>query len=390
MPLARSSVIAAAVGIWVFTAAQFGGTTVAAQQPSSQPSTPRATLDRYCVTCHNDRLKTAGLALDKLDTADVPAHADVWEKVIRKLRTGAMPPAGSRRPDAAAAQALTTFLESEIDRAAAARPNPGRTETIHRLNRAEYRNSIRDLLALDVDVASMLPADDMSYGFDNIAGVLKITPSLLDRYMAAARQVSRVAVGNRELPPTAETFRLRADLSQDDSFDNLPIGTRGGTSIKYHFPLDADYQIKVEPLGGGADPHQLEVSLDGVRVQVFDLNPRSGMGAGQGYDSEGKALELRLPVKAGSHVVDVTFVRKTSALVEGVRLPFLAPHSEGAPRSQPGVASVTIVGPFDAKGVSDTPAGSESSSANRRRLPQKPDARVRFSRRSPGVPIAVR
>jgi mono/diheme cytochrome c family protein len=350
-------VIAAAVGVWALTAAsQFGSATVTAQQASSQPTTPRATIDRYCVTCHNDRLKTAGLALDKLDIANVPAHADTWEKVIRKLRTGAMPPAGSRRPDAAAVQTLASFLESEIDRAAAARPNPGRTETIHRLNRAEYRNAIRDLLALDIDVSSMLPADDMSYGFDNIAGVLKITPSLLDRYMAAARQVSRVAVGNRDLPPTAETFRLRADLSQDESFDNLPIGTRGGTSIRYHFPLDADYVIKVEPLGGGADSHQLEVSLDGARVQLFEISPRAGMGAGQGYDSEGKPLELRVPVKAGQHTVGVTFVRKTSALVEGLREPFLAPHSEGAPRSQPAVASVTIVGPFDAKGVSETPS----------------------------------
>jgi mono/diheme cytochrome c family protein len=357
--LARTSVIAAGVvGIWAFTAAsQLGGTTVAAQQASAAPpATPRATLDRYCVTCHNDRLKTAGLALDKLDIANVPAHADTWEKVIRKLRTGAMPPAGSRRPDAGTVQTLASFLESEIDRAAAARPNPGRTETVHRLNRAEYRNAIRDLLALDIDVASMLPTDDMSYGFDNIAGVLKITPSLLDRYLAAARQVSRVAIGNRDLPPTAETFRLRADLSQDESFENLPIGTRGGTSIRYHFPLDADYVIKVEPLGGGTDSHQLELSLDGARLQLFELTPRAGMGAGQGYDSEGKALELRVPVKAGPHSVGVTFVRKTSALVEGLRQPFLAPHSEGAPRSQPAVASVTIVGPFDAMGVSETPS----------------------------------
>ena len=355
--MARSYVIAAAVGVWAFTAAsQLGGATVTAQQASSQPTTPRATIDRYCVTCHNDRLKTGGLALDKLDIANVPAHADTWEKVIRKLRTGAMPPAGSRRPDAGTVQTLASWLESEIDRAAVARPNPGRTETIHRLNRAEYRNAIRDLLALDIDVASMLPADDMSYGFDNIAGVLKITPSLLDRYLAAARQVSRVAIGNRDLPPTAETFRLRADLSQDESFDNLPIGTRGGTSIRYHFPLDAEYVIKVEPLGGGTDSHQLELSLDGARMQLFELSPRAGMGAGQGYDSEGKALELRVPVKAGPHSVGVTFVRKTSALVEGLRQPFLAPHSEGAPRSQPAVASVTIVGPFDAKGVSETPS----------------------------------
>jgi mono/diheme cytochrome c family protein len=323
---------------------------------STAAAEQRAVLDRYCVTCHNDKLKTAGLLLDKADVGNVPAGADVWEKVIRKIRTGAMPPPGRPRPDQVAYDALRSWLESEIDRDAAARPNPGRTETIHRLNRAEYHNAIRDLLALDIDVGSIVPADDMSYGFDNIAGVLRITPSLLDRYMAAARQISRVAVGNPALPPSAETFRLKADLSQDDHFDTLPMGTRGGAAIRYHFPLDGTYGIKVEPLGGGVDPHDLEISLDGARVQLFTLKPRSGLGVGQGYDSEGDAIAVRVPVKAGPHVVGVTFVRKSSALLETVREPFLAPHAEGAPRAQPAVGSVTITGPFDPQGVSDTPS----------------------------------
>ena len=217
-----------------------------AQQPAAAPAKEkgadeRALLTRYCVSCHNDKLKTAGLVIDPAGTANVPAGADVWEKVIRKLRTGQMPPPGRPRPDNQQVQALAGYLETEIDRDAAARPNPGRTESIHRLNRAEYRNAVRDLLALDIDVASLLPADDMSYGFDNIGGVLKITPSLLDRYMVAARQIARVAIGDPVLPPTAETFRLKADLSQDSSFDDLPLGTRGGTAIPYQFPLDADY-----------------------------------------------------------------------------------------------------------------------------------------------------
>jgi mono/diheme cytochrome c family protein len=316
----------------------------------------RAELDRYCVTCHNARLKTGGLALDNLDLADVPAGAAVWERVIRKLRTGQMPPPGRPRPDEAHSDALASWLERSIDREAALRPNPGRTETIHRLNRAEYHNAVRDLLALDTSVASLLPVDDMSYGFDNIAGVLRITPSLLDRYMVAARQISRIAVGDPALPLTAETFRLKADLSQDESFDSLPLGTRGGTSIAYQFPLDADYSIKVEPLGGGNDPHDLEVSIDGARVKLFHLQARSGMAPGQGYDSEGEALDVRIPVKAGPHVVAVTFVKRSSAFVESVRQPFLAPHAEGAPRTQPGVASVTITGPYDVQGVSDTPS----------------------------------
>jgi mono/diheme cytochrome c family protein len=340
--------------------AGFGRLEAAGQQPAAARATasqtPRATLDRYCSTCHNEKLKTANLLIDKLDLAEVPAHAEAWEKIIRKLQTGAMPPAGRPRPDKATYAALTSYLESAIDKDADAHPNPGRTDTIHRLNRAEYRNAVRDLLALDIDVASLLPTDDMSYGFDNIAGVLKFTPSLLDRYMAAARQVSRVAVGDSALPVTAETFRLRADLAQDDGFDNLPIGTRGGTSIRYQFPLDADYVIKVEPLGGGNDAHQLEVSVDGERIQLFSLGARSGMGPGQGYDSEGQPVEVHAPLKAGPHVVGVTFVKKSAALVESIREPFLAPHSEGAPRSQPSVASVTIVGPFDPKGVENTPS----------------------------------
>jgi mono/diheme cytochrome c family protein len=316
----------------------------------------RAALDRYCVTCHNTRLKTGGLALDGLDVGNAPAAAAVWERVIRKLRAGQMPPPGRPRPDKEHNDALASWLESSIDRDAALKPNPGRTETIHRLNRAEYHNAVRDLLALDIDTASLLPADDMSYGFDNIAGALRITPSLLDRYMVAARKISRVAVGNPALPPTAETFRLKADLSQDEGFDSLPVGTRGGTSIAYQFPLDAAYSIKVEPLGGGSDAHDLELSIDGARVKVFTLRPRSGMGPGQGYDSEGDAYDVRVPVKAGPHVVAATFVKKSSALIESVREPFLAPHAEGAPRSQPALASVTITGPYDVQGAGNTPS----------------------------------
>jgi mono/diheme cytochrome c family protein len=346
------------VGILYGTA---GGIQAAVPQHGASVGDPNATghraeLDRYCVTCHNTRLKSGGVALDSLDVADVPAGAAVWERVIRKLRTAQMPPPGRPRPDKEHNDALASWLETTIDRDAAKHPNPGRTETIHRLNRAEYRNAVRDVLALDIDVASLLPADDMSYGFDNIAGVLKITPSLLDRYMVAARQISRVAIGNPALPPTAETFRLKADLSQDARFDDLPIGTRGGTSIHYQFPLDADYRIQIEPLGGGADAHDLELSIDGARVKLFRLQPRSGLGPGQGYDSEGDPCEVRVPVKAGPHVLGVTFVKKSAALVESVREPFLAPHAEGVPRTQPAVSSVTITGPFDVQGAGSTPS----------------------------------
>ena len=251
--------VLAAAAMWVVSAALLGPVQ-AAQGQSASPSAASGTADahqamvkRYCVSCHNERLKSGGLVLDGVSLTDLAAGSETWEKVVRKLRTNAMPPANMPRPDAAAKSAFITYLETGIDRAAAAKPFPGRTESIHRLNRAEYRNAVRDLLALDVDVESMLPADDMSYGFDNNGGVLKMTPSLLDRYMATARHVSRLAIGSPTIQPTAETFRLRADLSQDISFDTLPLGTRGGTAIKYQFPLDAEYSIEVEPLTGGTD-----------------------------------------------------------------------------------------------------------------------------------------
>ena len=278
--MGRVCVLAAAV-MWVATTALFGPlqaaqapTAAAERQANGTADAHQATVKRYCVSCHNERLKTGGLALDTLSLTDVAAGAETWEKVVRKLRTNAMPPANMPRPDAAARSAFVNFLETEIDRGAAAKPFPGRTESIHRLNRAEYHNAIRDLLLLDVDVESMLPADDMSFGFDNNGGVLKMTPSLLDRYMATARHVSRLAIGSATIQPTAETFRLRADLSQDISFDSLPIGTRGGTAIKYQFPLDAEYSIAVEPLTGGTDAHQLEVSIDGERVKLFTVGGR--------------------------------------------------------------------------------------------------------------------
>ncbi len=324
--------------------------------PSHSAADQRAVLDQYCVTCHNSRLKTAGLALDNVDVAQAPLAADVWEKVIRKVSADQMPPPGRPRPDKQHKDALVSWLVSEIDRDATAHPNPGRTESVHRLNRAEYHNAVRDLLALDLEVSELLPADDMSYGFDNMAGVLRVTPSLLDRYVAAARKISRSAVGDPAIAPMAQTFRLKADLSQDVAFEGLPLGTRGGVSIPYQFPLDAEYTVSVEPLGGGADPQQLEVAIDGARVRVFELNARNGMGVGQGYDSEGAAYEVRVPVKAGPHTVAVTFVRKSSALIESVREPFFAPHAEGAPRTQPAVGSVTITGPFNGSGASQTPS----------------------------------
>jgi hypothetical protein len=346
-----------------------------------------ATLNQYCLTCHNEKLRTAGLALANTDLNDIPGRAEIWEKVIRKLRTKTMPPAGLPRPDQAGYDALASYLEEQIDAAAAAHPNPGHTEPVHRLNRTEYQNAIRDLLALDVEGGALLPADDQSYGFDNVAGVLKMSPTLLERYMGAAREISRLAVGTSKVAPAEGTVRLRSDLSQYDQLEGLPFGTRGGTAIEYNFPQDGEYVIKAELLDlfAGAqvkEPHQLEVSIDGERVKVFTLAPRrppanrySQENKGQAQDTKAQAplspeelqalgfggkppeFEVRVPIRAGPRVVTVTFVKKTSALAESVRQPFSRPHGEGDYLMyEPHLGTVSIVGPFDPQGAHDTPS----------------------------------
>ena len=357
-----------------------------AASPNSTAAAEAAVLKRYCVTCHNPSLRTAGLVIDTADLNHVPDHAEVWEKVIRKLRTGTMPPAGLPRPDKSTNNLLASFLEREIDAAAAAHPNPGRTEAVHRLNRTEYQNAIRDMLSLDIDAAALLPADDQSYGFDNIAGVLKMSPTLLERYMGAAREISRLVVGASALPPSAETFRLRSDLSQYGQLDGLPFGTRGGTAIRFNFPRDGEYIIKAELLDlfAGAqvkEPHQLEIAVDGERVKVFTLPPRSRTAArppqetakpgeppkppqlspeelqALGFGGKPAEFQVRVPVKAGPRVVTATFVKKTSALAESIRQPFDRPHGEGDYLMyEPHLGAVTITGPFDPAGVHDTPS----------------------------------
>ena len=236
----RGSPLQAGV-VLVMLAAGAGLAAAGQSAPGETAATPeRELLDRYCVACHNERLQTAGLELDNADVTHVSADPGLWERVVRQLRAGAMPPAPRPRPDGATYARFIERLETELDTAAAADPNPGRTEAFHRLNRAEYRNVIRDLLALDVDVAELLPADDGSYGFDNIAGVLGVSPTLLERYLSAAKQVSRLAIGNPDLPPTALTFRRSADDAQDARLAGLPFGTRGGMAIPYNFPVDAE------------------------------------------------------------------------------------------------------------------------------------------------------
>ena len=259
------------------------------QQPSPTPAATaapgaaaeRALLNQYCVSCHSERMKASGaspLALDTLDLAHVGSNPESWEKVVLKLRAGLMPPAGRRRPDKAASDGLASWLEQELDRAAAADVNPGRTEPFHRLNRAEYQNAVRDLLGLTFDVSSLLPTDDVSVGFDNIASVLTVSPTLMDRYLAAAQKISRLAVGLPTTLPNVDYFRIADDLGQDDHLPGLPFGTRGGTKIRYTFPIGGEYAVRVKIARDLNDSvpiytvaQELEVSIDGRRLQVFTL-----------------------------------------------------------------------------------------------------------------------
>ena len=367
-----SYLLAAGLVAMTSTSSMAGSAWAAAQPAGAEPrTTERQLLDRYCLTCHNERLRTADLALDTVDVSDVGAHPEIWEKVVRKLRAGAMPPAARPRPNPATYAAFTTWLETELDRAAAARPDPGRTDTFHRLNRSEYHNVIRDLLALEVDVAALLPADDGSYGFDNIAGVLGMSPTLLERYLSAAKKISRLAIGRPAPSATAETFRLATDLTQDLRVDGLPFGTRGGTRFEFTFPEDAEYAFQVR-LGRDASgtlkifdtPHQLEVSLDGVPLQTFVVGEARPVDVERSSPEYQQYLlrqrtidegwEVRAPVRAGPHTVQVTFHQKTSAYAETLRRPFLRPYTSitgGDTRYQPYVGSVTIAGPFEASGA---------------------------------------
>ena len=339
----------------------------AAQVGAPVAADHKAVVDRYCVSCHNGRAKVGGLALDDMDPAKVPEGAEVWEKVARKLRAGTMPPQGAPQPATSARQALARYLETTIDRASAARPNPGRP-ALHRLNRAEYQNAIRDVLALEVDTTSLLPPDDSSYGFDNVADVLGVSPVLLERYLAAAEKISAVAVGDPSIPPTDETYRVRFDLTQTRHIDGLPLGTRGGTRIRETFPLDGEYVIKpklwrtnVGFIRGLAHPHQVEVTVDGRRVHLVTVGTpedfqTSLMGPQNAVDIIEARLQVRVPIKAGPRSIGVAFVEKTEAMAPTLLKPYqstLDPvDSEGVPQLE----AVTISGPFNATGPGDTPS----------------------------------
>ena len=359
---------------------------VQASAPSTEAvsAAPRSVLDRYCITCHNDRLRTGGLTLDaaSVDATDPSRHADVFERVIQKLRTGAMPPPGRPRPDEATYDAVASRLEADIDRAAAANPDPGRTSTVHRLNRTEYRNAIRDLLVLDLDVTPLLPGDETSdTGFDNNADVLSISTAQLERYLSAARTITRLATG---LPPTGpgfETFDVPLLLLQDErQSEDLPLGSRGGMAIPYHFPVDGDYLIKIELrsnwqdyiLGMGS-AHLLDVRIDGELVErltvggeapgrpapvTFTIAERGDPEWEAYLQSADERLEVRVPVQAGPRLVSVSFVRNVRE-PEGILKPRQAGEvlsNDEVYHGNAAVSAVAIGGPYRVTGPGDTPS----------------------------------
>jgi hypothetical protein len=348
-------------------------------------SSPHAAVVKtYCVTCHNDRLRTGELSLEHADVTDIPRHAELWEKVIRKVRAGMMPPAGLPRPEAAALEAFASHLETSIDRAAAAAPRPGRT-ALHRLNRAEYANAIRDLLSLQIDSTALLPPDDESSGFDNIADVLTVSPSLMERYLSASWNISRMALGNVNITPSTATYRVRPDLSQDQHLEGLPPGTRGGMTIDHTFPVDGEYVIKLrmwrntfDLMRGMEDPHDIEIAMDGARLTMVTAGGRDDFGRMAenpgtfGADLD-RRLTVRLPVKAGTHTIWATTVLKSHATRDDLIKPFMRTTIDGLDiMGDPSVDRITIEGPYNV-------AASGDSASRRKVLQCKPTAASRRS-----------
>ncbi|RPI61513.1 MAG: DUF1592 domain-containing protein, partial [Lysobacterales bacterium] len=346
----------------------------------------RATLARYCFDCHDDVERTADLSLASLDLADVGAAAATWEHVVRKLETGMMPPHdGGPRPQPAESAALLAWLVGELDRSAAESPDPGRTVPFHRLNRSEYRNAVRDLLGVHVDVAGLLPGDDASYGFDNIGGVLKLSPTLLERYLSAADKVSRLAVGTASPFVAIDSFRVPDDRSQERRLPGMPFGTRGGLRIEYTFPQDAEYEISAalardlnEGMPVYTEPQVLEISIDRRRVATFTLDAANALPlrpedaddfggrmnrrvAREEQQARNRADEnwaVRVPVAAGRREVTVAFLDKAASVPTGKREPFLRPFPRGLniPEGRYGsyLRYVEIGGPYDATGPGQT------------------------------------
>jgi hypothetical protein len=334
----------------------------AASAGSPPASSQRQFLDRYCATCHNERLKTGGLSLVQVDLSKPGGQPEVWEKVLRKLQTGVMPPPNMPQPPQTDRLAMVKWLEASLDAAAAtAKLNPGRTETLRHLNRTEYQNSIRDLLALDIDATSLLPADESGHGFDNVI-VGDLSPTLLDRYISAAQKISRLAVGSAQTSLESEIISLPADLTQEGHLPGLPMGTRGGISTSHTFAQDGEYDIQVllaRNLEGNVSglrenrPHEMLVLLDREPVKTFTIQ-KPATRDDSNFDRD---LKVRVKVSAGPHMIAVTFVQEGSSLVSTLRQPTESRYNDRRyPRTAPAVNQVSVTGPYAPKGAGDTPS----------------------------------
>ncbi len=349
--------------------------------------TPRNILNKYCVTCHNQRLKTGGLSLDVIDPANAPAHAETWEKVIRKLQARLMPPPGMPRPDEATYHLLLSSLESQLDRAAETNSMPGRP-ILHRLNRTEYANAIRDLLSLDIDAASLLPPDDSAYGFDNISDALGVSPALQEHYLSAALKIGALAVGDRNIAPGSETWRIPQDLSQDHHLDGMPLGTEGGISVHYNFPLDGEYTFQAKLyrtnlniMRGLETERKVEFAIDGQRILLASIGGKEDLAAmfqnptdtGDAVDAR---LRVRVPVKAGPHTITAAFLANQASEPDRLE-PYIRSSVDNFDWSgHPHLQVLTVAGPFNPMGPGDTPS--------RRRIfvcrPDKPQAETPCAR----------
>ena len=376
-----------ALGLAIGTAALLEAREPAAGRAPQKPAaaaaapavSPKPIIDQYCVTCHNQRMKTGGLVLETLDVNNPGANADVWEKVIKKLHSRVMPPANAKRPDADTYKALIAGLEANLDKAAAATPNAGRP-AVHRLNRAEYTNAVRDLLALEIDGKALLPADNSGYGFDNVADVLTVSPGLLERYLLAAKKIARLAVGDVSMRPATTVYDIPyMTLVQDERMsEDLPFGSRGGVAIKHYFPLDGEYEIKLRlqrnslnignEIRGLDVQNQIDVRLDGTRLKVFELGGRKygAFSYTETEDVEDASLKLRFKAKAGTRTIGVSFNRD-AWYIEGVGMSTLPPASDGYAsgrktetaygRVNMGIDRVDLTGPFEGAVPTDSPAG---------------------------------
>ena len=388
--------VAALSFVMAVAIARPGAQTPGSQTPPARAAASAAVLKQYCATCHNERLKSGGVVIDPAAVENVGASAAHWERVVRKLRTQSMPPPGAPRPDADTYARVAAYLETELDRTEAARPHLGKLPLTHRLSRTEYRNSVRDLLALEslpreVSIDYLLPPDNISSGFDNIADLLFISPSNMERYLDAARKISRLAIGDPAMPVMVNIHRLDPEHPQDERVDELPFGTRGGIAVRSEFPVDGTYIVKVDV--GAAQGHDLEILVDGERVAVRTLgggrgaptvdappgqpdpsdpdptppsvdrpavpgrgaNPaagaRGGNAGGRGRAAAVGPIEFPLTLKAGPKLIGVTFVQRTDARDEATLRPRM--RSRG---TQPAINSVTISGPYKATSGGDSPS----------------------------------